>query len=376
MESTSQWRRSPASPAEAEFLQIITATELNLPIEAEFALGNNVSIRFILIPAGEFLMGSSNKEKQRQPDEGPVHQVTISRPFYMGKFEVTQLQYNTVMGVQKECKFRGDGFPVENINWYEVNAFISGLSHKFSLKFRLPTEAEWEYACRAGTDTPFYTGQTISALQANYNSQFVYGKGDKGVYLKMTTQVGNYPPNAFGLYDMHGNVAEWCSDWYDKEYYKRSETINPKGPVNKKGHVIRGGSYKNKPEDIRSASRKGKMCGADKKYLGFRVVLEIPENGTINFSPPTIDATQIAPVRTFTPIKHELVYDEKSKTGHISITGRGLEARPWMMKKIGEICSSKNIVIQEGKQPEPGYFRVLDEKLQDGTYTIEFEAIR
>ena len=385
-EDASQWVRSPATPAEAEFLQSITATEMNLPAEAEIALGNNINMKFVLIPAGEFEMGSPPSETGRGFDEGPVHQVKISKPFYMGKYEVTQIQYNTVLGIQKNCKFKGDSLPVENINWYEVNPFLNRLCNKYDLKFRLPTEAEWEYACRAGTNTPFYTGETISGEQANYKSKLVYKKGTKGVYLKMTTQVGSYPSNAFGLYDMHGNVWEWCSDWYSNSYYQKAETIDPKGPVSGSGHIIRGGSYKNNPVQLRSASRKAKMCGADKKYLGFRVILEIPDSNDIkmsyNFSSlikkiesNSIQAQTTSP-KMFVPIEHELVYDEKTKIGHISIKGRGLEARPWMMKKIGEICTSKNIIIQDGTRPEPGYFRVLDEKLQDGKFTIEFEAIR
>jgi len=202
----------------------------------------------------------------------------------------------------------------------------------------------------------------------------------------MTAQVGSYPPNAFGLYDMHGNVWEWCSDWYGNSYYSKAETIDPKGPMSGKGHIIRGGSYKNDPAELRSASRKAKMCGADKKYLGFRVVLEIPDSNdvegcykflsSIKTSLSNSMNVQTNTTKIFAPIEHELVYDEKTKTGRISVKGRGLEARQWMIKKIGEICTSKNILIQDGTKPEPGYFRILDEKLQDGKYTIEFEAIR
>jgi hypothetical protein len=312
----------------------------------------------------------------------------------MGKYEVTQIQYNTIMGKQKDCKFKGDSLPVENINWYEVNSFLNRMSNKYDLKFRLPTEAEWEYACRTGTSTPFYTGETINDSQANYDCRNVYEKGIKGVYIGMTTAVGSYPPNAFGLYDMHGNVWEWCGDRYGSNYYSHGDMIDPRGQSGGKKYVIRGGSWKDEPSELRSANRNARRRGADKKHLGFRVVLEIPDAGssksynflssieninTNSMQVPTNTKSEKAEPhniqpKTSVPIEHELVYNEKTGKGSISIKGKGLEARPWIMKKIGEICSSKNIVIQEGTRSEPGYFRVLDEKLQDGKFTIEFEC--
>jgi hypothetical protein len=335
-------------------------------------------------------MGSPDSESKSEADEYPMHWVKISKSFYMGKFEVTQIQYDTVMGLQKDCKFKGDSLPVENINWYEVNSFLNRLSNKYDLKFRPPTEAEWEYGCRAGTNTPFYTGETINDSQANYDCRSVYGKGIKGIYIGMTSAVGSYPPNAFGLYDMHGNVWEWCSDRYSSNYYGHGDMIDPKGPSDGKAYIIRGGSWHDDPDKLRSAKRNSRRRGADKKYLGFRVVLEIPDAGSsksYNFLPSNTDINSMQiptntkephniPPKTFAPIEHEFVYNEKTQKGYISVKGKGLEARPWMMKKIGEICSSKNILIQEGTRPEPGYFRVTDEKLLDGKYTIEFEAIR
>ncbi|MDD5135450.1 MAG: formylglycine-generating enzyme family protein, partial [Phycisphaerae bacterium] len=273
-------QRNPASPADAEFLQKITASSLNLPPEMEIKLDNNVGIQFALIPAGEFHMGSPSSEESSQSDERPLHWVKISNPFYMGKYEVTQAQYNIIVRTQKECKFQGDSLPAENVDWTEVNSFVNNLSNKFGLKFRLPTEAEWEYACRAGTNTPFYTGQTINDTQANYDCRGVYGTGIKGIYIGMTTAVGSYRPNAFGLYDMHGNVWEWCSDRYDNKYYDNGDMVDPKGPSGGKRHIIRGGSWKDDPALLRSADRKAWMSGADRKNLGFRVVLELPESNT------------------------------------------------------------------------------------------------
>ena len=383
--------RSPASPAEAKFLQGMAASGQNLSPEIEIPLGKNISIEFVLIPSGEFHMGSPNTESLRQSDEGPLHQVKISKSFYMGKYEVTQLQYNTVVGTQKDCHLKGDNLPVEEVDFFEVNSFLFRLSGKYGLKFRLPTEAEWEYACRAGTNTPFYTGETISASQANYDSRYVYGMGSRGIYLKMTAPVGSYPPNAFGLYDMHGNVWEWCSDWYISTYYHKMEMIDPVGPSDGHGHVIRGGSWNHDPKKLRSADRNSRRSGADRKLLGFRAVLEIPNSGSIKIpaSVENIDTNSThvqtgtksekaqfsdIPPKVSEPVEFE--YNAETKMGYISVKGKGPEARAWMLKQIGEICASKNIVIQEGTTSEPARFRVLSETFMDGKFTMKFEVVR
>ncbi len=377
---------SPSNPEEAVFLQEMTSASLNLPVGTSVLLDGEVNMEFVLIPAGEFYMGSPSGEAWREPDEGPMHRVKISRPFYMGKYEVTQLQYKTIIG-PKNCKFDGDAMPVENVNWYEVNSFIGVLCNNFGYTFRLPTEAEWEYACRAGTTTPFYTGETINPEQANYKSKYTYGNGRPGASPKMTSPIGKYPANPLGLYDMHGNVWEWCSDFYLPDYYIKGLSIDPKGPTSAGGHVIRGGSWKDKPENLRSANRRGKGEGADKKYLGFRVAMEIPENSDkqigslilplnkrISESGIVVPNTVIIAQKP-EEIESELVYDENTRQGYISVKGKGLEARNWMLKKIEEVCSSKNIVLEEGKKPQSAYYRLLDEKLVDGVYTIKFEVI-
>ncbi len=272
---TELWPRMSLNTAQAGELQQQTSANIALPFERVFELNSGITMEFVLIPAGQFHMGSPSSEAKRSPDEGPVHQVTISKPFYMGKFEVTQAQYKALMGrLQKKCKFEGDNLPVENTDYYHVDIFLKMLSAKHGLKFRLPTEAEWEYACRAGTNTPFYTGETISAEQANYDCRHIYGNGAKGHYLGRTSSVGSYRPNAFGLYDMHGNVWEWCSDLYDKDYYKTSEMTDPKGPAIGKCRVIRGGSWNHNPNRLRCADRNRRRPGADRGLLGFRVVLE------------------------------------------------------------------------------------------------------
>ncbi|MFA5293873.1 MAG: formylglycine-generating enzyme family protein [Phycisphaerae bacterium] len=376
---------NPSNPQEAVFLQDMTSASLNVPVTTSVLLGNGVTMELVLIPAGEFYMGSPSKEALRESSEGPVHQVKISKPFYMGKYEVTQLQYNALMGYKK-FKFRGDAMPAENVNWYEVNSFIGVLCKDYGYKFHLPSEAQWEYACRAGTTTPFYTGETISSEQANYNSAYIYGKGRNGINPKMTSPVGKYPPNPFGLYDMHGNVWEWCSDFYMPDYYKKGKFTDPQGPATAGGHVIRGGSWRDKPERLRSASRSGKGEGADKKYLGFRVAMEIPEGtgkqiGSVilplnkKVSESGIVESTIIQAQQPQEIESELVYDENTRQGYISVKGKGLEARNWMLKKIEEVCASKNIVLEEGRKPQPAYYRLLDETLADGVYTIKFEVI-
>ena len=267
---------NPATAALAKQLQGQTALDLALPAEKTIELDSETSMEFVLIPAGQFNMGSPKTEKRRESDEGPLHHVTISKPFYMAKHEITQAQYKAIMGrLMKPCKFTGDSLPVENVDWNQADTCLKALSKRTGMEFRLPTEAEWEYACRAGTSTPFNTGETINPEQANYDSKYVYGKGVVGACKEATVPVGSYPPNAFGLYDMHGNVWEWCSDLYKNNYYKNSEPVDPKGPATGGPRVIRGGSWNHNPIKLRSADRNKRIPGADRRYLGFRALLEI-----------------------------------------------------------------------------------------------------
>ncbi len=372
--------RYPATWEEAAFLQEMTAAGMNLPTQISIMINEDVSLDMMLIPAGTFEMGSPGNEKRRKSDEGPLHFVEITKPFYFGKYEVSQAQYFALMGMHR-TKFSGSEMPMENVNWTHVNGFTGTLSNKFNLKFRLPTEAEWEYACRAGTKTPFYTGKTITTKQANFDCRESYGGSKLGRYLNMPTPVGKYPPNAFGLHDMHGNLWEWCSDFYQPNYYKKSPKKNPKGPVTGNFRVVKGGAWDEVPYQLRAAYKEKRRHRSDKKNLGFRILLEIPEDYdgkiTQRICPVGKNYAHNAPEQQQSKkIQHELVYDEKSQQGYISIKGKGLEARSWMLKKIEQICSSKNIILEEGKKPEAGYYRLLDETLKDGVYTIKFEAIR
>jgi formylglycine-generating enzyme required for sulfatase activity len=173
---------------------------------------NSLGMKFAWCPPGTFVMGSRRTEADSQLYE-TQHKVTLTKGFYIGVHPVTQAQWRAVMG-SNPSHFKGDHLPVEQVSWEQCHEFCNRLGQKDGKRYRLPTEAEWEYACRAGTTTSFYFGETISTDQVNYDGNYPYGKGKKGRYRQMTSAVGSFPPNAWGLYDMHGNVWEWCQDWY------------------------------------------------------------------------------------------------------------------------------------------------------------------
>ena len=176
-------------------------------------------------------------------------------------------------------------FPVDSVKWESAKEFCLKLSRrpveeKQGQTYWLPTEAQWEYACRADTPTPFAFGNSLDAEQANFDGKFPYGKVEKGAYLKRTCKVGSYKPNLWGLHDMHGNVWEWCADWYDKDYYKPTLSIDPEGPGKPREElrVIRGGSWDSKGYMCRSAQRKGFRPEAVSRWVGFRVVMSLKNN--------------------------------------------------------------------------------------------------
>ncbi len=262
-----------AAEPNAAIAQKKAAEKANLPLEKVIDLGNDVNLVVVFIPAGEFDMGSPLDEPKRDDDEAQ-HHIKLTKAFYIGKFEVTQLQYRVIVN-DNPSKFGGDKLPVDNVNWYETARFLKKLSDKTGMKFRLPSEAEWEYACRAGTKTAFNTGTTIDSDLANYDASTPYADGIIGADLKRTTEAGSYPPNAFGLCDMHGNVWEWCSDIYDNEYYKVTPLVDPKGPQEGKAKVIRGGAWNEPPYKCRSADRNNRWPKTDESIIGFRIVLDI-----------------------------------------------------------------------------------------------------
>jgi formylglycine-generating enzyme required for sulfatase activity len=187
----------------------------------------------------------------------------------MGVHLVTQGQWKEVMG-NNPSHFKGEkNLPVEQVSWEDCQEFIKKLREKDKIPYRLPSEAEWEYSCRAGTTTPFHFGETISTEQANYNGEFKYGNGKEGVYRGMTTPVGGFPANAWGLHDMHGNVIQWCQDWYG--HLRNNDMVDPQGPITGKYRVLRGGSYGLGPSRHRSARRGWNEPGLHSSGVGLRV---------------------------------------------------------------------------------------------------------
>jgi formylglycine-generating enzyme required for sulfatase activity len=245
-------------------------------------LGNGVMLEMVLIPGGTFMMGSPENEDDSSSNEGPQHEVIV-KPFLMGKYPITQAQWFAVMG-NNPSHFKGDNRPVESVSWHDCVEFCKRLSDKTGKAYRLPSESEWEYACRAGTTTPFCFGETITTDLANYFGKSTYASGPKGVFRGETTDVGSFPPNAFGLYDMHGNVDEWCADlwhenydgaptsgsaWLEKESDKGNldYLINSNNPVIS---LIRGGSFTDLLEGCRAANRGRGSSDIHYWYGGFR----------------------------------------------------------------------------------------------------------
>ena len=234
-------------------------------------LGNGIQLEMVYIPGGSFLMGSPETEAERDDSEGPQHKVTL-QPFYMSKYPITQQQYQAIMG-NNPSYFKGENCPVEQVSWNDATEFCQKLSKKIGGTYSLPSESQWEYACRAGTTTPFYFGETITPDLVNYDGEYVYGNAAKGLYRRETTSVGQFPPNAFGLYDMHGNVLEWCTDQWHQNY----DNAPTDGSAWLNGYKnllpLRGGTWVLSPVLCRSAFRNYIIRRDDcYDYIGFRVV--------------------------------------------------------------------------------------------------------
>jgi formylglycine-generating enzyme required for sulfatase activity len=219
-------------------------------------LGNNITLEMVQIPGGSFMMGSPESEKDRSTDgsESPQHEVNVPG-FSMGKFVVTQEQYQQIMG-NNPSSSKGAKRPVEQVSWNDAKKFCGKLTKNTGREYRLPSEAEWEYACRAGTTTPFHFGETITTELANYDGTDPYASEPKGKYLQKTTDVDSFTPNAFGLYNMHGNVSAWTS-----------QSVSLK--------QMRGGSWYDVPGDCRSASRRNYDLDGNHETIGFRVVCAV-----------------------------------------------------------------------------------------------------
>jgi formylglycine-generating enzyme required for sulfatase activity len=220
------------------------------------------------IPGGTFLMGSPGNEPGRQGDEDQI-QVEVSA-FKISKYEITFAQYDLFCDATSRVKPRDNTWgrenrPVININWVDADAFAKWLG------CRLPTEAEWEYACKAGSDTPFNTGNNLTTDQANYDGNYPYNGNATGSYRQKTSPVGSFSPNAWGLYDMHGNVWEWCSNWYGD--YPNAPANNPQGPSEGQVKIYRGGSWGSDAEVSRSAYRNHLNPNNKSDFIGIRLVL-------------------------------------------------------------------------------------------------------
>lgn len=264
-------------------------------------------LNMVKIDGGTYLMGSPTTERQRSQDELPQHEVTLS-DFYICIYLITQFQYKVVTDADPS-HFKGENLPVESVSWYDALIFcnklsiIEGLQPAYSLKgktdpadwgdppakwdtkspwnndfrivdgsdgYRLPTEAQWEYACRAGTDTPFYTGLTLSSQQANFDGRTPYLISPRGPYREKTTDVDFFDPNPWGLYDMHGNVWEWCWDWHG--LYTNTDGTDPQGSVDGRYRIARGGAWEREGRFLRSGSRGNSDPAAKMSHTGFRVV--------------------------------------------------------------------------------------------------------
>ncbi len=296
-------------PQRAEVLQQLLLKKEDSPPplvkakETPKHLTNSLGMKLVLIPKGKFTMGFPKNEADREPfnkGDEEEHEVEITQPFYMGVYEVTQRQYRQLMreaidknppwfsaaggGKDKVAGMNTDDFPVENVRWHEAVAFCKRLlalpkEQEAGRTYHLPTEAEWEYACRGGApfSTPFHYGKSLSSIQANFNGEYPYGGAARGRYLERTAKAGSYQANDFGLYDMHGNVWEWCADRYDKDHYRNSPKQDPKGPDSSENdrRVLRGGSWLNFGRGCRSSLRHRDEPGYRDSNIGFRVVFRL-----------------------------------------------------------------------------------------------------
>ncbi len=276
------------SEAQSKTAAATAAKQSALPAAREMTLNlaDKVTMKLLLIPPGKFLMGTRKDDKGRVRDEGIQHEVTLSRPFYIGIYEVTQEQYEAVIGKNKS-HFKGASRPADGVSWFEAVEFCKAASRKTGKTVRLPTEAEWEYACRAGTSTRFSFGDDEGELYkyGNYcersNKDKLLRKDtahDDG--FDKTAPVGSFKPNPWGLYDMHGNVWEWCSDWYQATDYSAgapagqwANSVDPTGPALTTHRVLRGGCWRTEGGACHSAHRNSNPPGHHHGLIGFRAVV-------------------------------------------------------------------------------------------------------
>ena len=272
--AASIYTKWPFDAKEAKRRQKETAGKLKIPVEMTLQVGKGVALKVALIPAGQFLMGIPATGKWE--DAKPQRKVTVTHPFYMGITEVTQGQWKALMGTER---WKGQKYVKEDrlnavsyIDWDEATEFCKALSLRAGRPASLPTEAQWEYACRAGTKTRFYSGDDASKL----GDYAWYDKNAWDVDEKYAHPVGRKKPNAWGLYDMHGNVMEWCTDYFDKKYYAaKGNKIDPTGPATGTTRIIRGGDFIHESVTSASAGRSALPPDSGWPFSGFRVVLPV-----------------------------------------------------------------------------------------------------
>jgi len=236
---------------------------------------NSLGMEFVWIPPGNFMMGSLKSEPGRADDE-TLHEVTLTKGFYLQTTEVTQGQWKAVMGKNPSCFKKGAAYPVERVSWEDCREFIMLLNRKEGTDtYRLPTEAEWEYACRAGTRGPFYTGACLSTAEAHYDGRYPLPGCPKGTHPEQPMPVKSFVPNAWGLYDMHGNVWEWCADWYGA--YPGGSVSEPMWPLSEPARVLRGGCWYDSARSCRSANRANYKPGGRYEVRGFRLSRTLEE---------------------------------------------------------------------------------------------------
>jgi formylglycine-generating enzyme required for sulfatase activity len=275
-----------SSTAPAQQLSCDRAAGAKLKI----ALPGGVVMRFAWCPPGAFRMGSNHPLWPRSKNDRPVHAVTLTKGFFLGIHPVTQGQWNAVMGTDPS-HFKGPNRPVEQVSWYDCRRFCERLTARLGGRgaVRLPTEAEWEYACRAGTTSEYHFCDAIAPDRANYDDSLprIGSAPEQGTVRGQTTDVGSFPANPWGLFDMHGNVWEWCSDWYGP--YSPGAQTDPSGPKRGEVRVLRGGSWRTAPSACRSASRDGNAPGDRYSVDGFRVCLD-PESSPAQATCPKCES--------------------------------------------------------------------------------------
>ena len=252
---------APFTETNAKEVQREVAKILKKEVEEKVDFGKGIKLDLVLIPAGTFMMGSPENEKGRYDNE-TQHEVTLTKPFYMGKYAVTQEQWEAVMG-NNPSGDKGPKLPVTDVSWNDCQEFIKKLNENTNGGYRLPTEAEWEYACRAGTTTAYSYGASLTKADANIDSNSIKA-------------VGSYRPNAFGLYDMHGNVREWCEDWYGD--YPAGAVTDPKGPAMGEDRVLRGGSFFDPVSFARSSYQSFNPALLSDYGVGFRLARTLHHN--------------------------------------------------------------------------------------------------